>query len=91
MNNVAGKMKIFTSLSMMQLKNQSGNFLTFLKRKGVHINYSHLCMVNTVTLQWIGQAHPSLLCRNGIKERIKKMMKSEYNTMQYALFPWAFN
>jgi hypothetical protein len=30
-NNVAGKMKIDTALSMMQLKNQSGTFLTYLK------------------------------------------------------------
>jgi hypothetical protein len=55
-NNVAGKMKIVTALSMMQLKNQSGNFLTYLKRKGVHINYAQLGMVETVTLGWIGQA-----------------------------------
>jgi hypothetical protein len=32
-NNVAGKMKIVTALSMMQLKNRSGTFLTYLKRK----------------------------------------------------------
>jgi flagellar basal body rod protein FlgG len=49
-NNVAGKIKIVTALSMMQLKNQSGNFLTYLKRKGVPINYAQLGMIETVTL-----------------------------------------
>jgi hypothetical protein len=90
MNNVAVKMKIITVLSMMQLKNQSGIFLTYLKRKGAHINYAQLGMSDTVTLVWIGQAHPSLGCRDEIKERITKMMKSEYGTMQYALFSRAF-
>jgi hypothetical protein len=57
-NNVAGKMKIVTALSIMQLKNQSGIFSTYLKRKGVHINYAQLGMVEIVTLGWIGQALP---------------------------------
>jgi hypothetical protein len=87
MNNVAGKMKIITSLSMMQLNNQSGTFLTYLKQKGVHINYAHLGMFDTVALGWIGQAHPSLGCRDEIKKIIEQMMKREYNTMQYDLFP----
>jgi hypothetical protein len=76
---------------MMQLKNQSGTFLTYLKRKGVHINYAQLGMVDTVTLGWIGQAHPSFGCRDETKERISKLMKSEYPNMQYALFPGAFH
>jgi hypothetical protein len=67
-NNVAGKMKTVTALSMMQLKNQSGTLLTYLKRKGVHINYAQLGMVETVTLGWIGQAHPSFWCRDETKE-----------------------
>jgi hypothetical protein len=90
-NNVAGKMKIVTALSMMQLKNQSGTFLTFLKRKGVHINYAQLGMVETVTLGWNGQAHPSFGCRDETKERTSKLMKSKYSNMQYALFPGAFH
>jgi hypothetical protein len=90
-NNVAGKMKIVTALSMMQLKNQSGTFLTYLKRKGVHINCAQLGMVETVTLGWIVQAHPSCGCRYETKERISKLMKSEYPNMQYSLFPRAFH
>jgi hypothetical protein len=90
-NNVAGKMKIVTALSMMQLKNQSGNFLTYLNRKGVHINYAQLGMVETVTLGWIGQAHPSFGYRDETKERISKLMKSEYPNVQYALFLRAFH
>jgi hypothetical protein len=42
MNNVSGNMRIVTALSMMQYKNQSGTFLTYLKRKGVPINYTQL-------------------------------------------------
>jgi hypothetical protein len=57
-------MKIVTALSMMQMKNQSGTFLTYLNQKGVQINYSQLGMVETVTLGWIGQAHPSFGCRD---------------------------
>jgi hypothetical protein len=90
-HNVAGKMKIVTALSMMQLKNQSGTFLTHLKRKGVHINCAQLGMVETVTLGWIGQAHPSFGCRDETKEKVSKLMKSEYPNMQYALFARAFN
>jgi hypothetical protein len=74
-HNVAGKMKILTALSIMQLKNQSGSFLTYLKRKGVHIKYAQLGMVETVTLGWIGQAHPSFGCRDETKHRISKLME----------------
>jgi hypothetical protein len=84
-------MKIVTALSMMQLKNQSGTFLTNLKLKGVHIDYAQLGMVETFTLGWIGQAHPSFGHIDETKERISKMMKGEYPNMQYALFPWAFH
>jgi hypothetical protein len=90
MNNVAGKIMIVTTQSMMQLKNQSGNFLTHLKRKSVHIGYAHLGMFETVTHRWIGHAHPSIECGDEIKERIEKIMKSEHNTMQCALLPRAF-
>jgi hypothetical protein len=84
-------MKIVTALSVMQLKNQSGTFLTYLKLEGVHINYAQLGMVETVTLGWIGQAHTSFGCRDETKEQITKLMKSEYTNMQYALFPRAFH
>jgi hypothetical protein len=90
-NTVAEKIKIVTSLSMMQLKNQSGTLLTYLKQKGVHINYAQLGMVETVTLGWIGQAHPSFGYRDETKEWISKLMKSEYPNMQYAWFPRAFH
>jgi hypothetical protein len=89
-NNVAGKKKIVTALSMMQLKNQSGSFLTYLKLKGVHINYAQLGMVETVTLGWIGQARPSFVCRDDTKDLISKLMKSVYPNMQYGL-SWAFH
>jgi hypothetical protein len=91
MNNVAGKMKISTALNMVQLKNQTCTCLKYLKRNGVHTKYAQLVMFDTVALGWIGQAHPSLGCQDDMKDRIKKMMKSEYNTMQYGLFPRAFH
>jgi hypothetical protein len=84
-------MKSLTALMMIQLKNQSGSFLTYLKRKGIHINYAQLGMVETVTLEWIGQAHPSFGCRDETKERISKLMEREYQNMQYALFPRVFH
>jgi hypothetical protein len=91
MNNVAGKMKIVTALSMMQLKNQTGTFLTYLKIKGVHINYARLGTFDKVTLGWIGEVHPPFRFRDEMKDRIVKTMKSDYGTMQYALFPRAFH
>jgi hypothetical protein len=84
-------MKIVTALSMMQLKNQSGTFLTYIKRNGVHINYAQLGIVETVTLGKIGQAHPSFGYRDETKERISKLMKSKHTNMQYALFPRTFH
>jgi hypothetical protein len=48
-------------------------------------------MVETVTLGWIGQEYPSFRCRDETKERISKLMKSEYPNMQYTLFPQAFH
>jgi hypothetical protein len=79
-------MKIVTALSLMQLKNQSGTFVTYLKRKGVHINYAQLGMVETVTLGWVGQAHPSFGCRYETKEQISKLMKCKYPNMQKLCF-----
>jgi ribosomal protein L33 len=84
-------MKISTALSMMKLKNQSGTLLAYLKQKGVHINYAHLGMVETVTLGWIGQAHLSYGCIDKNKEPISKLMKTEYTNMRYDLFPRAFH
>jgi hypothetical protein len=37
-NNVSGKMRIVTKLSLAQLKTHTGTFTTYLRRKGVHIN-----------------------------------------------------
>jgi hypothetical protein len=69
MNNIAGKMKIVTALiSMMQLRNQTGTFLTYLKRKGVHINYAQLGIFDTVMLGLIGEAHPSLSFRDEMND-----------------------
>jgi hypothetical protein len=48
-------------------------------------------MVETVTLGWIGQAHPSFGYRDETKEGISKLMKSEYQNMQYDVFPRAFH
>jgi hypothetical protein len=80
-------MKIVTALSMMQLKKQIYTFLSYLKRKGVKINYAQLGMFDTITLTWIGQAHPPLSLRYEMKHIITKMMKINYSTMQCDLFP----
>jgi hypothetical protein len=66
-------------------------FLTYLKRKGVYINYAQLGMFDTSTLGWIGEAHPSLSFRDKMKDRIEKMTKSDYGMMKYSLFPRAFH
>jgi hypothetical protein len=37
-NNVSGKMRIITKLSLAQLKIHTGTFITYFRRKGVHLN-----------------------------------------------------
>jgi hypothetical protein len=41
-NNVSGKMIIVTKLSLAQLKIHTGTFITYLRRKGVHLNYAQI-------------------------------------------------
>jgi hypothetical protein len=66
-NNVSGKMRIVTKLSLAQLKTHTGTFITYLRRKGVHINYAQLVFFDTVTLGWMAGAHPSYSYRDEIK------------------------
>jgi hypothetical protein len=63
-NNVSGKMKIVTNLSLVQLKLTSGTFLTYLRHRGVNMNYAQLGVFDTVTLGWVAGAHPSFSYRN---------------------------
>jgi hypothetical protein len=90
-NNVSGKMKIVTKLSLVQLKLTSGTFLTYLRRRGVHMNYAQLGFFGTVTLGWATGAHPSFSYRDKMKERLGKLMTGEHNNLQYALFPRSFH
>jgi hypothetical protein len=73
--NVSGKMKIVTKLSLVQLKLTPGSFLTYLRRRGVHMNYAQLGVFDTVTLGWMAGAHPSFGYRDEMKERLSKLMK----------------
>jgi hypothetical protein len=57
-----------TGLSRFRLMFEFNYFTTYIKQKGVHINYAQLGMVETVTLGWIGQSHPSFGCRDETKE-----------------------
>jgi hypothetical protein len=86
-NNVSGKMKIVTKLSLVQLKLTSGSFLTYLKCRGVRMNYAQLGVFDTVTLGWVAGAHPSFSYRDEMKERLGKLMKGYHSNLQYALFP----
>jgi hypothetical protein len=90
-NNVSGKMKIVTKLSLVQLKLPSGIFLTYLRRRAVHMNYAQLGVFYTVTLGWVAGAHPSCSYRNEMKEIVGKLIKREHNNLQYALFPRSFH
>jgi hypothetical protein len=90
-NNVSGKMKIVTKLSLVQLKLTSGSFSTYLRRRGVHMNYAQVGVFDTVTLVWVAGAHPSFIYRDEMKERLSKLMKREHINLQYALFPRTFH
>jgi hypothetical protein len=81
-NNVSGKMRIVTKLSLAQLKTHTGTFITYLCRKGVHINYAQLGIFNTVTLGWVAR---------DMKDRMVKLMAGEHKSVQYALFPRVFH
>jgi hypothetical protein len=52
-NKFSGKMIIVTNLSLAQLKTHTGTFITYLRRKGVHIIYAQLGIFDTVTLGWV--------------------------------------
>jgi hypothetical protein len=90
-NNVSGKMKIVTKLSLVQLKLISGSFLTYLRCRGVHMNYAQLEVFDTVTLGWVAEAHPSFSYGDEIKERLGKLMKGEHSNLHYASFPRSFH
>jgi hypothetical protein len=72
-DNVSGKMKIITKLSLVQLKLNTGTFLFYLRRRGVHLNYAQLGVFDTVTLVWVAGDHPSYNNRNEKKERMSKL------------------
>jgi hypothetical protein len=84
-------MRIVTKLSVAQLKTHTGAFITYLRRKGVHINYAQLGIFDTVTLGWVAGAHPSYSYRDEMKDRMVKLMAGEHKSVQYALFPRAFH
>jgi hypothetical protein len=90
-NNVSGKMRIITKLSLTQHKTHTGTFITYLRRKGVHINYAQLGIFDTVTLEWVAGAHLSYSYCDEMKERMEKLMAGEHKIIQYALFPRAFH
>jgi hypothetical protein len=90
-NNVSGKMIIINNLSLAQLKTHAGTFITYLRRKGVHINYAQLGIFDTVTLGWVAGAHPSYSYRDEMKEMMEKLMTGEHKSVQYALFHRAFH
>jgi hypothetical protein len=62
-NNISGKMKIVTKLSLVELKLTSGKFVTYLRRRGVHMKYKELRVFDTLTLGWVAGAHPSFIYR----------------------------
>jgi hypothetical protein len=78
-NNISDKIKIFTKLSLVQLKLTSGTFLTYLRRRGVHMKYAQLGAFDTVTLGWVAEAHPSYSYHDEMKERLVKLMTGEHN------------
>jgi hypothetical protein len=90
-NNVSGKMKIVTKLSLVQLKLHTGTFLYYLRRRGVHLNYAQLGVFDTVTFAWVTGAHPSYSYRNETKDRMSKIMAGEHKNVEYALFPRSFH
>jgi hypothetical protein len=90
-NNVSGKIKIVTKLSLVHLKLTSGTLLTYLRRRGLHMNYAQLGVFDTVTLGWVTVAHPSYSYRDEMKERLGKLMTGEHKILQYALFPRSFH
>jgi hypothetical protein len=85
------EMKIITKISLVQLKLNTGTFLGYLRRRGVHLKYAQLWVSDTVTLGWVAGAHPSYSYRNEMKEMMSKLMAGEHKNIQYALFPRSFH
>jgi hypothetical protein len=84
-------MKIVTKLSLVQLTLTSGTFLTYLRRRGVHMNYAQLGVFCTVTFVWVVGAHPSFSYRDEMKDRLGKLMTEDNSNLQNALFPRSFH
>jgi hypothetical protein len=84
-------MKIVTKLSLVQLKLTSRTFLTYLRSRGVHMNYAQLGVFDTVTLGWVTGTHSSFSYRDEMKDILEKIIKGEHNNLQYALFPRSFH
>jgi hypothetical protein len=76
-------MKIVTKLSLAQIKTHTGTFITYLRRKCVHINYSQLGIFYTVTLCWVAGAHPSYIYRDEMKDRMAKLMAGEHTSVMH--------
>jgi hypothetical protein len=84
-NNFSREMKIVIKLSLVQLNLQPGHSLC------THMNYAQLDVFDRLTLGWVGGAHPSCSYRDGMKERLGKLMDGEHKDFQYALYPRSFH
>jgi hypothetical protein len=89
-NNVSGKIIIVIKLSLVKLELNTGKILSYLRRRGVYLNYAQLGVFDTVTLGWVAGSHPWYSYRDEMKERMSKLMAGERKHVQYALFPGSF-
>jgi hypothetical protein len=71
---------------LVQLKLNTGTFLSYLRLRGVHLNFAQLGVFDTITLGWVSGAHPLNSYSDEMKERMSKLMAGEHKNEQYAIF-----
>jgi hypothetical protein len=86
-NNVSGRMKIFSSSTICQLKHQSSSFKQYLLNKRMHINNAQMVPEERIVMGWITGSNPAFTHRNGMRDGLVATMGDDVEGIELALYP----
>jgi hypothetical protein len=86
-NNANGKMRIRSSLALVELKKINSPFHNYIDDNRVYIKNAQLGDEEGIALGWIFRAHPAFRFRDDIKERLIAMMTKDDKEIKLAIFP----
>jgi hypothetical protein len=86
-NNVSGKMRIQSTITIAQMKHATSTFKQYLIKDWVNINNAQLGPEEAMVLGWIPGSHPAFSFLDSMCEAIKDQMPIEYANVEWALFP----